>query len=45
MDAIAVGSLFNIITRYADALEFAIPTTDEFDRAGSMLLKRGYGPR
>jgi uncharacterized peroxidase-related enzyme len=45
MDAIAVGSLFNIITRYADALEFAIPTTDEFNRAGSMLLKRGYGPR
>jgi uncharacterized peroxidase-related enzyme len=44
-DAIAVASLFNIITRYADALDFAIPTADEFDRAGSMLLKRGYGSR
>jgi uncharacterized peroxidase-related enzyme len=44
-DAIAVASLFNIITRYADALDFAIPTGDEFDRAGSMLLKRGYGSR
>ena len=42
-DAIAVASLFNIITRYADALDFAIPTADEFDRAGDMLLKRGYG--
>jgi hypothetical protein len=31
-DAIAVGTVFNIITRYADALEFAIPSTKEFDR-------------
>jgi hypothetical protein len=44
-DAIAVASLFNIITRYADALDFAIPTADEFERAGKMLLKRGYGSR
>lgn len=44
-DAIAVASLFNIIMRYADALDFAIPTEDEFDRAGDMLLKRGYGSR
>lgn len=42
-DAMAVASVFNIITRYADALDFAIPTADEFARAGSMLLKRGYG--
>jgi uncharacterized peroxidase-related enzyme len=41
-DAIAIGALFNIITRYADALDFAMPTSDEFDRAASMLLKRGY---
>ncbi len=41
-DAITVGSLFNIITRYADALGFALPTDDEFYRAASMLLKRGY---
>jgi uncharacterized peroxidase-related enzyme len=42
MDAIAVGALFNIITRYADALDFAIPTSEEFERAADMLLKRGY---
>jgi AhpD family alkylhydroperoxidase len=42
-DAIAVGTLFNIITRYADALDFAMPSTAEFDRAAGMLLKRGYG--
>jgi uncharacterized peroxidase-related enzyme len=41
-DAVAVAAIFNIITRYADALGFAIPTADEFDRAGKMLLKRGY---
>lgn len=41
-DAIAVGALFSIVTRYADALDFAVPTADEFDRAASMLLKRGY---
>ena len=42
-DAIAVGALFAIVTRYADALAFAIPTDDEFAKAGAMLLKRGYG--
>lgn len=41
-DAAAVGALFNIITRYADALHFAVPSPVEFDRAASMLLKRGY---
>ena len=41
-DAIAVASVFSIVTRYADALAFAIPTEGEFDRAGDMLLKRGY---
>lgn len=41
-DAVAVATLFNVITRYADALDFAIPTADEFDRAGDVLLKRGY---
>jgi uncharacterized peroxidase-related enzyme len=42
MDAIAVGALFSIVTRYADALDFAVPTANEFDRAASVLLKRGY---
>jgi uncharacterized peroxidase-related enzyme len=41
-DAIAVGAVFNIVTRYANALDFAMPTPDEFDRAANMLLKRGY---
>jgi AhpD family alkylhydroperoxidase len=41
-DAVAVGTLFNIITRYASALDFAMPSSKEFDRAASMLLKRGY---
>lgn len=41
-DAIAVGTLFNIITRYANALDFVVPSSEEFDRAAGMLLKRGY---
>ena len=42
IDAIAVCALFSIITRYADALDFAVPTANEFDGAAGMLLKRGY---
>jgi uncharacterized peroxidase-related enzyme len=42
-DAIAVASVFAVITRYANALAFAIPSTGEFDTAAGMLLKRGYG--
>lgn len=41
-DAVAVGSVFAIITRYANALDFAMPSPAEFDKAGAMLLKRGY---
>ena len=41
-DAIAVATVFNIIARYADALDFAMPSSKEFDRAATMLLKRGY---
>jgi uncharacterized peroxidase-related enzyme len=41
-DATAVASIFAIITRYANALQFAIPTDVEFDKAADMLLKRGY---
>lgn len=41
-DAAAVGAVFNIVTRYADALDFTIPTAEEFDRAAGMMLKRGY---
>jgi uncharacterized peroxidase-related enzyme len=41
-DAAAVAAVFNIITRYANALDFAIPTDTEFDKAAGTLLKRGY---
>lgn len=41
-DAAAVAAIFNIITRYANALDFAIPTDAQFDKAAGMLLKRGY---
>jgi alkylhydroperoxidase family enzyme len=41
-DAIAVGAVFNIITRYTLALDFAMPSAKEFDRAAGMLLKHGY---
>jgi AhpD family alkylhydroperoxidase len=41
-DAIAVGTLFNVIARYACALDFAMPSDKEFERAANMLLKRGY---
>lgn len=41
-DAAAVACVFNIITRYADALDFSIPTDAEFDQSAAMLLKRGY---
>jgi AhpD family alkylhydroperoxidase len=44
IDAIAVGTLFNIVTRYANALDFAMPTPEAFERAANMLLKRGYAP-
>lgn len=41
-DASAVAAVFNIITRYANALDFVIPTEAEFGKAAGMMLKRGY---
>jgi uncharacterized peroxidase-related enzyme len=41
-DAAAVAATFAIITRNANALDFDIPTGEEFNKAASMLLKRGY---
>lgn len=41
-DAAAVAAVFNVITRYANALDFAIPTEEEFDKSAGMLLRRGY---
>jgi uncharacterized peroxidase-related enzyme len=42
LDATAVCAIFSIITRYANALDFAIPTDDDFAKSARMLLKRGY---
>jgi uncharacterized peroxidase-related enzyme len=41
-DAAAVAAVFNVITRYADTLDFVIPSDAEFDKAAQMMLKRGY---
>jgi uncharacterized peroxidase-related enzyme len=41
-DASAVATVFNIITRNANALDFTIPSNKEFDKAAGMLFKRGY---
>ncbi|HEY5222693.1 MAG TPA: carboxymuconolactone decarboxylase family protein [Microbacteriaceae bacterium] len=41
-DAAAVASLFAIVTRYANALDFDIPSRTDFDKAAGMLLRRGY---
>jgi uncharacterized peroxidase-related enzyme len=41
-DAAAVGAVFNVIARYANALDFEIPSIEEFDKAAGMLLRRGY---
>ena len=42
VDAIHVCTLFNVITRIADSLDFELPTKAQFRRTGAMLLKRGY---
>lgn len=41
-DAAAVASLFNIITRYANALDFEISSEEDFAKSAKMLLRRGY---
>jgi uncharacterized peroxidase-related enzyme len=41
-DAVAVATLFAVVTRHADALQFALPSEAEFVKAATMLLKRGY---
>ena len=42
IDAVYVCMLFNVIDRVADALDFAIPSEEEFKKGAKMLLKRGY---
>jgi uncharacterized peroxidase-related enzyme len=41
-DAAAVAALFAIVTRYANALDFDIPSPADFDKASGILLRRGY---
>ncbi|MFE6734627.1 carboxymuconolactone decarboxylase family protein [Microbacterium sp. NPDC057650] len=41
-DAAAVGAVFAVITRNANALDFEIPSAVDFDSAAVMLLRRGY---
>jgi uncharacterized peroxidase-related enzyme len=41
-DAAAVAAVFNVITRYANALDFAIPSEADFATSARMLLRRGY---
>jgi uncharacterized peroxidase-related enzyme len=41
-DAIAVGAVFNLITRYVNALDFAKPTAEKCRRATEVLVKSGY---
>lgn len=40
-DAVLICSLFHVITRVADALEFEIPR-DKFARMAPIMLRRGY---
>lgn len=41
-DAVHICSLFNTIIRIADALDFDVPTTRQFDGMVGLMLKRGY---
>lgn len=41
-DAIAVAANFAIITRVADALDFAVPGPEEMSKAATRLLAKGY---
>jgi alkylhydroperoxidase family enzyme len=42
VDAVYVCTIFNVIDRISDALDFAIPSQEEFRRQAKILLKRGY---
>lgn len=43
-DAIYICAYFNIIDRIADSLHFAVPSPEDFARAGPANLQRGYAP-
>ena len=41
-DVAAVGATFAVITRNANALDYELPSSQDFDSAAAMLLRRGY---
>ena len=41
-DAIAVGTVFNLITKYVTALDFTIPTAHRLRRVADVLARSGY---
>ena len=41
-DAIAVGTVFNLITKYVGALNFMIPTAHRLRRVADVLARSGY---
>jgi uncharacterized peroxidase-related enzyme len=41
-DAIAVGAVFNLVTRYVNALRFSIPTAERCRRVAEALAQGGY---
>lgn len=41
-EALYVATLFNTITRLADAFEFQLPNAENTKKEGTMLFKRGY---
>jgi uncharacterized peroxidase-related enzyme len=41
-DAIAIGAVINLVTRYANALNLTIPTADRRRRVAEVLLESGY---
>ena len=41
-DAVYVCALFNLMDRVSDALDFAVPSPEEFRKAAKPLLRFGY---
>jgi len=41
-DAIAIGAVFNLIARYANALDFAVPTPAKLHQVAQTLVNVGY---
>lgn len=41
-DAIAIGAVFNLLARYANALDFSVPTAEKLHRVAETLVEAGY---